>query len=87
MHEINQYNIENYRPKSNLSLVSKIFEKLIQKDDENNVDITSQEQHEFKKHKSTAAAGVLLQSIIANHADIREHVLWQASISAQRSTL
>ena len=29
----------------------------------------------FKKYKSTATAGLFLRSIIANHADVGEHVL------------
>ena len=29
----------------------------------------------FKKYKSTATAGLFLRSIIANHADVEEHVL------------
>ena len=34
-----------------------------------------QEQDGFKKQKSMATAGILLHSIIANNADVKEHVL------------
>ena len=41
----------------------------------NNVDITGVEQHSLKKHMSMAMVGLLLQSIIAYHINIGEHVL------------
>lgn len=71
--------ISNYRPISNLCSASKIFEKLILKrlvelQDTNKVDITGKQQHGFKKNKSTASAGLLLQSIIAKHVDVNELV-------------
>ena len=66
--------ISNYRPISNLCSTSKIFEKLIQKrifeiEKKCNVDITGKEQHGFKKAKSTATAGLILQSLIARALD------------------
>ena len=69
----------NYRPISNLCSISKVFEKLILKriidlQDSNKVDLTGDQQHGFKKNKSTATAGLLLQSIIATHVDKNEFV-------------
>ena len=66
--------IENYRPIANLCSSSKIFEKLILKqiqylESKNKLDLTGKRQHGFKKNKSTATAGALLQSIIARAAD------------------
>ena len=64
----NKHEIENYRPIANLCSASKIFEKLILKqihylESTNKLDLTGKQQHGFKK--STATAGVLLQSIIS----------------------
>ena len=66
--------IENYRPIANLCSSSKIFEKLILKqihylESKNKLDLTGKRQHGFKKNKSTATAGRLLQSIISRAAD------------------
>ena len=66
--------IENYRPIANLCSASKILERLILKqihylESKNNLDLTGKQQHGFKKNKSTATAGALLQSIIARAAD------------------
>ena len=71
--------ISNYRPISNLCTTSKIFEKLILKrlvelQDLNKVDFTCKQQHGFKKNKSTASAGLVLQSIIAKHVDSNDLV-------------
>ena len=70
----NKTEIENYRPIANLCSASKIFEKLILKqihylETTNKLDLTGKNQHGFKKNKSTATAGALLQSIIARAAD------------------
>ena len=59
--------IENYRPVANLCSTSKIFEKLILKqihylENTNKLDLTGKQQHGFKRKKSTATAGALLQS-------------------------
>ena len=72
--------IENYRPIANLCSTSKIFEKLILKQIKyletlNKLDFTGKQQHGFKKNKSTATAGLLLQSIIARAADDNNYVL------------
>ncbi len=66
--------IENYRPIANLCAASKIFEKLILKqihylEKTNKLDLTGKQQHGFKKNKSTATVGTLLQSMIARAAD------------------
>ena len=58
--------IENYRPIANLCSGSKVFEKLILKqihylENKNLLDLTGKQQHGFKKQKSTATAGKLLQ--------------------------
>jgi hypothetical protein len=50
--------------------MSKVFEKLMLKrlmelQVLNNVDLAGHQQHGFKKHNSTATAGLLIQSIIA----------------------
>jgi hypothetical protein len=39
-----------------------------------NINLTGDQQHGFKKHKSTATAGLLLQSIINEHLDVNEIV-------------
>ena len=72
--------IENYRPIANLCSTSKIFEKLILKrileiQETNNVDITRQGQHGFKKKRSTSTLSVELQSIIARALDNDDYVL------------
>ena len=61
--------IENYRPIANLCSTSKIFEKLILKrmlqiQDENNVDFTGTNQHGFKrKHNTSTLSSALLSQI------------------------
>ena len=66
--------IENYRPIANLCSASKVFEKLILKqiqylENKNQLDLTGKQQHGFKRKKSTATAGALLQSLISRAAD------------------
>ena len=66
--------IENYRPVANLCSTSKIFEKLILKqihylENTNKLDLTVKQQHGFKRKKSTATAGALLQFLISRAAD------------------
>ena len=66
--------IENYGPIANLCSASKVFEKLILKqiqylESKNKLDLTGKQQHGFKRKKSTATAGALLQSLIARAAD------------------
>ena len=51
-------NVENYRPISNLCAISKVNEKLIlghlwELADAENIDLTGENQHGFKKDKST----------------------------------
>ena len=59
--------------------MSKVFEKLILKrfmelQALSNVDFIGNQHHGFKKYKSTATAGLLIQSIIAEHVDVNEFV-------------
>ena len=66
--------IENYRPVANLCCVSKVFEKLILKriydlESLNGIYIGGNQQHGFMKNKSTATAGLILQSLIARALD------------------
>ena len=66
--------IENYRPIANLCSASKIFEKLILRhinkiQEANDIDLTGNAQHGFKKHKSTATAGLTIQSLISRALD------------------
>jgi hypothetical protein len=70
----NKHDVANYRPISNLCSVSKVFEKLIQKrlekiGEDNNVDITGEQQHGFKKNRSTITAGLTIQSLISREMD------------------
>ena len=72
--------ISNYRPISNLCAGSKIFEKLILKqvnylEKLNKLDFTGKPQHGFKKNKSTATAGIILQSLISRATDDNNYVL------------
>ena len=82
--------IENYRPIANLCSASKILERLILKqihylESPNNLDLTGKQQHGFKKNKSTATAGALLQSIIARAADNNCYVVMASMASMDLS--
>ena len=71
--------ISNYRPISNLSSITKIFEKLILErigeiGTRENTDLTGLSQHGFKKNCSTDMACLELQSIIASHCDAGDFV-------------
>ena len=62
--------IQNYRPIANLCTTSKIFEKLIMKrineiQDSCEVDLTGENQHGFKRNRSTSTLSVTLQSMIS----------------------
>ena len=72
--------VSNYRPISNLCSTSKVFEKLVLRrimevEKENGVDLTGNEQHGFKKCKSTTTAGLVIQSIISRALDENNHIL------------
>ena len=72
--------IENYRPIANLCSASKFFETLILKqigylESVNKLDLTGKQQHGFKRKKSMATAGALLQSLIARAADEKCYVI------------
>ena len=67
-------NVENYRPISNLCAISKIYEKLIlghlwDLANSENIDLTGENQHGFKKEKSTVSAALHLQSTISRALD------------------
>ena len=72
--------IENYRPISNLCSSSKVFEKLIMKrinniQESQMVDLTGNAQHGFKKCRSTATAGLTVQSILSRSMDNNEYAM------------
>ena len=72
--------VSNYRPVSNLCSTTKLFEKLIMKriieiESENKTDLTGVEQHGFKKCKSTASAGLVIQSILSRAVDSNNYAL------------
>ncbi len=76
----NKRDLANYRPISNLCSTSKVFEKLILKRlesiaEENNVDLTGEQQHGFKKKRSTITAGLTLQSIISRSLDKDDYLV------------
>ena len=72
--------IKNYRPVANQCSSSKILEKLILKqinylESVKNLDFTGKQQHGFKKNKSTATAGLLLQSLISANTDLNNYFI------------
>ena len=76
----NKNDVSNYRPIANLCSASKIFEKLILQriqdiEDEKNIDLTNENQHEFKRGKSTTTAGLSIQSALARALDVGEFAL------------
>ena len=71
--------IENYRPVANLCSTSKIFERMIlnrirKLECLNGIELGGKEQHGFTRNKSTATAGLLIQSIIARALDDDNYV-------------
>ena len=71
--------VENYRPISNLSAITKVFERLIlwriqYIEKEENCDITGAAQHGFKKNRSTETACLDIQSRIAQECDKGNYV-------------
>ena len=76
--------IENYRPVASLCSTTKIFERLIlnrinKLEAINKTNLAGKEQHGFTKGKSTATAGLVLQSLIARALD-DDHLVLLASI-------
>jgi hypothetical protein len=75
----NKKNINSYRPISNLCSASKIFERLMLNrltdiESTNNVDLTGESQHGFKKGRSTVTALKEIQSQIARKIDEGQYV-------------
>ena len=76
----NKHTIENYRPIANLCSASKFFEKLILRQihkiqEANDIDLTGNAQHGFKKHKSTATAGLTIQSLLSRALDQNNYAI------------
>ena len=72
--------IQNYRPIANLCAITKVFEQLIinrirEIEKCNSTDITGKSQHGFKKDRSTATAGLTIQSILSHALDRNEFAL------------
>ena len=72
-------NIANYRPISNLSSITKNFERLVLErineiQRREGCDLTGKSQHGFKKDHSTETACLELQSLIASHCDEGKYV-------------
>jgi exonuclease III len=65
----------NYRPISNLSSISKLFEKIVlEKLDVTYPNIEGQHQHGFRKKRSTITALLEIQHEIASRLDRNEHI-------------
>ena len=67
-------------PVANLCSASKIYEKLILQriqdiEDEKQVDITSKNQHSFKRGKSTTTASLAIQGPLARALDVGEFAI------------
>ena len=71
--------ISNYRPISNLSSITKIFERLVLGrigviEQREKCSLTGRSQHGFKKNCSTETACLQIQSMIASQCDIGNYV-------------
>ena len=55
--------------------MSKIFERIYEIEDMNNVDLTGTNQHGFKRKRSTSTAGLEIQSEIARALDSNKYTL------------
>ena len=72
--------IQNYRPIANLCAMTKVFEQLIinrirEIEKINLVDLTGNSQHGFKKGRSTATAGLTIQSLLSHALDQNKYAL------------
>ena len=72
--------ISNYRPISNLSSITKVFERLVLQriamiESVESVDLTGKSQHGFKKNRSTETACLEIQSEIATSCDENNYVI------------
>ena len=79
----NAKTVSNYRPISNLSSVTKIFERLVLHrismiEDLEGIDLTGSHQHGFKKKRSTETACLEIQSEISTSCDENKYVLVSA---------
>ena len=75
----NKNNLDSYRPISNLCSASKIFERMMLNrlndiEDEQDVDLTGNMQHGFKRGRSTVTALKEIQSQIARKIDQNDYV-------------
>jgi hypothetical protein len=71
--------VENYRPISNLCAGSKVFERLVlmrilEIEEQSGTSLTGNNQHGFKKERSTITASVDIQSRVAALMDQQEYV-------------
>jgi len=77
--------VSNYRPVSNISSLSKVFERcMIDRLKETNGDILlCEHQHAFRKGSSTVTAGLTIQDYIAGELDNNKIVLaYSADLTA-----
>ena len=74
----NKNKVENYRPVASLCSTSKIFERLILNKINNLVKLNAinlvGKQHGFTKNKSTATAGLLIQSLNNDNGIVCLHI-------------
>ena len=76
----NKKQIKNYRPISNLCSLTKVFERLllerlVEIECNAKTDLTGENQHGFKKNRSTVSAGLSIQSKLAQYLDNDEYVV------------
>jgi hypothetical protein len=63
-----------------LCSTSKVFVKVIlQFQEENNMNLAGVQQHDFKHAKSTASAGLIIQSILSQAIDSNKYALMTSS--------
>lgn len=72
----NKKDISNYRPISNLCSLAKLYERcILRKLDQIGDDTVGENQHGFRKSRSTTTAALSIQSIIADSMDRRKFVI------------
>lgn len=79
----------NYRPISNLCSLAKLYERCtLRKLDQIGEDTVGENQHGFRKSRSTTTAALSIQSIIAESMDRRKHfIMYFIDMSAAFSLL